>query len=105
MAQFDIYSNPVNSQRSDIPWCVDIQSDLLGGLPTRWVVPLAHRQHVPAGSPQRLCSPLQWAGETFFALPQMTAPFRAKDLGAAQGNVRFAANELMSAVDAVISGV
>lgn len=105
MAQFDIYANPVKSQRADIPWCVDIQSDLLATLPTRLVIPLTTRQHVPPASPRRLSPPLHWAGETYFALPQMTAPFRTKDLGAAQGNVRSASSELVSAIDAVISGV
>ena len=105
MAQFDVYANPVKSQREDIPWCVDIQSDLLSSLPTRLVVPLATRKHMPAVSPRRLCPVVQWDGESFAALPQMTAPFRNKDLGASHGSLRSHASELVAALDAVISGV
>jgi toxin CcdB len=105
MAQFDVYANPVKSQRDDIPWCVDIQSDLLGGLATRLVLPLATRKHMPPLSPRRLCPLVQWEGESFVALPQLTAPFRVKDLGAAHGNLRSHANDLVAAVDAVMSGV
>jgi toxin CcdB len=105
MAQFDVYANPVKSQREDIPWCVDIQSDLLANLSTRLVVPLALRKHMPSIAPPRLCPLVQWEGEAFVALPQMTAPFRARDLGAPRGNLRSHASDLVAAVDAVISGV
>ena len=105
MAQFDVHANPVQAQRDDIPWCVDIQSDLLENLPTRLVVPLVALAQMPAALPRRLCPVLQWNGESFVALPQMTAPFRVKDLGPSRGNLRPQANELVAAVDAVISGV
>ncbi|MDH6166597.1 toxin CcdB [Variovorax boronicumulans] len=105
MAQFDIYANPDKAQRTAFPWCVDMQSDLLGVLPTRLVMPLTTQKYLPAKAPRRLCPLVQWDGETFFALPQMTAPFRVKDLGTAKGNVRLASNDLVAALDAVISGV
>jgi toxin CcdB len=105
VAQFDLHANPVKSQREDIPWCVDIQSDLLAGLSTRLVIPLALRKHAPTSSPRRLCPLVLWEGESFVALPQMMAPFRHKDLGTAYGNVRAHGNDLVAAVDAVISGV
>lgn len=41
MAQFDVYANPSKTQRGEIPWMVDIQSDILDKLPTRLVIPLA----------------------------------------------------------------
>ena len=39
------------------------------------------------------------------ALPHMAAPFRTKDLASPRGNLRSHANELMAAVDAVMSGI
>ncbi|OUM01347.1 CcdB family protein [Variovorax sp. JS1663] len=105
MAQFDVYANPVKSQREDIPWCVDIQSDLLASLSTRLVIPLASRKHTPAVSPRRLCPVVQWEGESFVALPQMAAPFRTRDLGSAHGSLRSHASELVASIDAVISGI
>ena len=105
MAQFDVYPNPSKHQRSDIPWIVDIQSDLLSSLPTRQVLPLALRKHMPAALPRPLCPAIQWEGDMLVALPHMAASFRTKDLGQCEGNLRSDASALVAAVDAVISGV
>jgi toxin CcdB len=40
MAQFDVHRNPARQGRDNIPYVVDIQSDLLSNLPTRLVAPL-----------------------------------------------------------------
>lgn len=105
MAQFDVYANPSKHQRSDIPWIVDIQSDLLSALPTRLVMPLALRKTMPATVPKALCPPVLWGGEELVALAHLSAPFRAKDLGEVKGNLRLEASALVGAVDAVISGL
>jgi toxin CcdB len=42
--QFDVYQNPSPRMREQYPYVVDIQSDLLGSLATRMVVPLAVTQ-------------------------------------------------------------
>jgi toxin CcdB len=105
VAQFDVYPNPSKLQRPDIPWMVDIQSDLLSALPTRLVVPLALRKHMPAALPRALCPQVQWEGDALIALPHLAAPFRVKDLGTSQGSLRSQASELVGALDAVISGI
>ena len=105
MAQFDVHANPSKHQRSDIPWVVDIQSDLLSALSTRLVLPLATRKNLPTTMPRALCPEVQWAGEGLVALPHMAAPFRTKDLGPVQGSLRSEASALVAAVDAVISGI
>jgi hypothetical protein len=54
MAQYDVFRNPSGSAADGIPYVVVIQSDLLDGLATRLVMPLA----VPDGStkvPTALC--------------------------------------------------
>jgi len=40
MAQFDVHRNPAGQGRENIPYVVDIQSDLLSNLPTRLIAPL-----------------------------------------------------------------
>ena len=105
MAQFDVYPNPSKGQSQDIPWIVDIQSDLLSALPTRLVVPLALRKSLPAEAPRSLCPPVQWEGEALVALPHLAAAFRVKDMGRSKGNLRSQASDLVSAFDAVISGI
>ena len=105
MAQFDVYPNPSRHQRSDIPWVVDIQCDLLSALPTRLVLPLALRKTMPSAVPKALCPPVLWEGEELVVLAHLSAPFRAKDLGPAMGNLRMEASALIGAVDAVVSGI
>jgi toxin CcdB len=41
MAQFDVCRNPNPASARRIPYLLDVQSDLLSGLATRVVVPLA----------------------------------------------------------------
>ena len=40
MARFDVYANPASSDRSNIPYFLDVQSDFLAQIETRVVVPL-----------------------------------------------------------------
>ncbi len=40
MARFDIYPNPGHNKKSDVPYLLDVQSDLLSALDSRVVVPL-----------------------------------------------------------------
>ena len=105
MAQFDLYANPSKHQRADIPWVVDVQSDLLSSLPTRLLIPLAQRRHMPSTMPRALCPALEWAGDELVALAHMAAPFRLKDLGKPKGNLRVEAAALIGAINAVLSGL
>ena len=41
MAQFDVYRNKNANSRVDIPFLLDVQSDLLAHIDTRVVIPLA----------------------------------------------------------------
>ncbi|MGF1611563.1 MAG: CcdB family protein [Kiloniellales bacterium] len=41
MAQFDVHRNPSRTSSADYPYLLDVQSDLIGLLATRVVVPLA----------------------------------------------------------------
>ncbi|MBT2320748.1 CcdB family protein [Variovorax paradoxus] len=105
MAQFDVYANPSETQRGEIPWMVDIQSDILNKLQTRLVIPLALRAHMPAAMPRSLCPRISWNGLALVALPHLAAPFRVTDLGPGQGNLRTQASDFVAALDAVISGI
>ncbi|MDX8399989.1 MAG: CcdB family protein [Gallionellaceae bacterium] len=54
MARFEVFRNS-GSFADDVPYLLDVQSDLLQGLDTRVVVPLRRRDRFPASQiPQRL---------------------------------------------------
>ena len=84
---------------------VDIEDSILDKLPTRLVMPLALRAHMPAAMPRSLCASSSWQGTTLVLLPHLAAPFRSKDSGPVQGNLRSQASEFVVALDAVVSGI
>jgi toxin CcdB len=104
MAQYDVYANPSNSSANGIPYVVVIQSDLLDGLATRLVVPLAV-QDASAKVPTALCPAIVVKGKRFNALAHYAAPLPSRVLRRPVGNVAAQASALISAIDAVLSGV
>ena len=54
MARFEVFRNS-GAHADDVPYLLDVQSDLLHGLDTRVVIPLRRRDRFPASRiPQRL---------------------------------------------------
>ena len=52
MARFDVYANPVKSERAMVPFFLDIQSDHIKGVQTRLLVPLWAVDQLPNRSPE-----------------------------------------------------
>jgi toxin CcdB len=104
MAQYDVFPNPSISASSGIPYVVVIQSELLDALATRLTLPLA----VPDASnkmPAALCPVITVKGQRLHALAHYAAPLPAKVLRRPVANVASQASALVSAVDAVLSGI
>ena len=75
--QYNVYPNPSASAEQGIPSVVVIQSDLLGGLPTRLTIPLATLDfsgRVPAA----LCPLVTVQGQRLHALAHFAAPLPAR---------------------------
>jgi len=103
--QFDVYPNPSPRSRSTHPYLVDVQSDLLDALPTRLVVPLVVTQLAAASVPKRLCPLFTIQGQTLMALPFEAAPLPKRLLTDPVDHLGTQADELISAMDTVLSGV
>ncbi len=104
MAQYDVFTNPSRSAANGIPYVVVIQSDLLDALATRMTMPLA----VPDGAnkvPTALCPVIMVKGKRLHALAHYAAPLPAKALRRPVDNVTAQASALVSAMDAVMSGI
>lgn len=104
MGQYDVYVNPSNSAANGIPYVVVIQSDLLDALATRLTVPLA-QFNATAKVPSALCPVIVVKGRRFHALAHYAAPLPAKVLRRPVDNVAAQSSALVSAIDAVLSGV
>ena len=103
--QYDVYANPSPKSKGDFPYLVDIQSSLLSGLSTRMVAPLAALTLNRGDIPQRLCPILSVAGQDFALISYQAAPVLKTQLKKRVDNVRAHANAIVSAIDAVISGL
>lgn len=104
MAQYDVYANPSSSAATGIPYVVVIQSDLLDALATRLTVPLAVPD-LSIRAPTALCPVITVKGKRLHALAHYAAPLPAKVLRRPVVNVAAQANALVSAIDAVLSGI
>ncbi len=103
MAQDDVLANPSSSAASGIHYVV-VQSDLLDALATHLTVPLAEIDF--AGKvPTALCPVIVVKGQRLHALAHFAAPLPAKALRRPVDNVAAQASALVSALDAVLSGI
>ena len=104
MAQYDVYINPSSSAADGIPYVVVIQSDLLDALSTRMTISLAVLDF--AGKvPTALCPVIVVNGQRLHALAHYAAPLPAKTLRRSVDNVAAQSSALVSAMDAVLSGI
>lgn len=104
MAQYDVYANPSRSAADGIPYVVVIQSGLLDSLATRLTMPLAEFD-AETKVPTALCPVVTVNGRRFHALAHFAAPLPAKVLRRPVDNVAGQASALVSAFDAVLSGI
>ena len=104
MAQYDVYANPSSSAADGIPYVVVIQSDLLDALATRLTMPLAVLD-VATKVSTALCPVITVKGKRLHALAHYAAPLPAKVLRRPVDNVAAQASALVSAMDAVLSGI
>jgi toxin CcdB len=103
--QFDVYQNSSPKMRDRYPYVVDVQSDLLSGLATRMVMPLAISALSNAEVPRRLCALIVVKGQMHLLIPFEAAPLDKRFLKRRIASIRKCANDVISAADAVMSGV
>ena len=105
MAQFSVYCNTNPRTRTDIPFLLNVQNDLLDHLATRVVIPLAKVKSF-SGPPSAVLHPIFKIGrERFILLTPMLAGILKRDLGAETGNLRRKSFEIIAALDVLITGV
>ncbi|PJC13603.1 MAG: plasmid maintenance protein CcdB [Comamonadaceae bacterium CG_4_9_14_0_8_um_filter_57_21] len=103
--QFDVFENPSARMREVYPYVVDVQSDLLGSLATRMVIPLAVATPAVKDRPKRLCPVLVVGGQSLMLVPYEAAPLDKRLLKAPLTSIAERSHDIISAMDAVLSGV
>ncbi len=105
MAQWDVYPNPDQRSKSAVPYFVDLQSELLSELDTRLVAPLVATKVAASRMPQRLCPVFRIAGKTLVLMPHESGPVDRRILKRRVESLRSQADQIISAVDAALSGI
>lgn len=104
MAQFDVYRNPAAASAEDMPFLLDVQSDLLAGLATRVFVPLVRLDVMP-GTPAAVLNPvLEVEGSRYLLLTQELAGIPLKRFKRPVANLAAERETVLRALDFIISG-
>ena len=103
--QYDIYDNPGSRMRDIYPYVVDIQSNLLGSLATRMVIPPAVATVAPHAVPRQLCPLIAVRGKRLTLMPFEAAPLDKRLLKTRVASAKDSASAIVAAMDAMMSGV
>lgn len=103
MAEFQVYRSKAASAEA-YPYLLDVQSELLAGLDTRLVIPLAEESQF-GKHPIRNLNPLvRIGGHSYVALTQQMAAIHKAVLGEPE-HAEVVRNEILSAIDFLITGI
>ena len=104
MPQFDVHRNPDPRTRAEIPYLLDVQSDLLMPLATCVVVPLvpATETSKPA---KRLNPQFDVEGKTVIMSTAELAGIPRRALGEKAGTLRERRAEIVAALDLLFTGI
>ena len=103
MAQLDVYENPNQATREEIPYLLDVQTGLLDGLASRVVVPLVKASAMGKAA-QRL-NPIFTVGQTEVIMSTAElAGIPTRLLGQRVGSLADRRGEIIAALDFLFSG-
>jgi len=105
MPQFSVHKNKNPKTRATYPYLVDVQSDLLSGLATRVVVPVIKQGAVDKKPIRNLTPVIAVDGQSFIMLVPQLAGIAASELGARVANVQQHRDEIVAALDFLITGI
>ncbi|MGX7875410.1 CcdB family protein [Mesorhizobium sp. ORM6] len=98
MARYDFYRNADGDG-----YLLDVQSDLLGGLSTRVVIPLMPSQIAPVPG-RRLNPTFAINGKDHVMVTQFISAFTASELSDAEGNLSKHHDDIVAALDMLFHG-
>jgi toxin CcdB len=104
MSQFTVHKNPNARTRTDIPFLLDVQADLLSILATRVVVPLYRLEALGSAPMARLTPVLRFQDRNLVAMMPELAGVARHSLGPAVGDLAAARTELIQAMDLLLTG-
>lgn len=105
MAQFTVHKNANPATKSAIPYLLDVQSNLIDALSTRVVVPLYPVTALKRGALATLTPVFEVDGESLVMMTPQLAGVPSKALGSAVTDLSAYREQIMAALDFLITGI
>jgi toxin CcdB len=105
MAQFTVHRNAEPTNRSTVPFLLDVQSDLLSELSTRAVVPLYTAAAMKGRVTRTLTPQFEIEGRQVVMVTPQIAGVALKMLGPAVGSLAAERAAILAALDLLITGI
>lgn len=101
MARFHLYNKPSPRSRAKSPYLLDVQSDHLGSLISRVVIPVTRvaGNYAPGRAAQDLAPILEIGGEMFILETPFLGAIRTSELGSATGTLKSEQSRVLPALD------
>lgn len=105
MAQFDVFRNRDPKGRGAYPYLIDLQADLLSELATRVVAPLAPATANKSRLLGALTPVVSVEGKRYAMVTPQLAGIEAKQLGTKVTNLSARRDEIVAALDLLVTGI
>ena len=105
MSQFSLYQNNDKSTATAYPYFVDVQSEMLDTLNTRLVIPLTSVEMLEKKAPTHLCPVIHIDEGDFVILTPQMASVPTKILRDPVNDLSTFRNEIIAAIDFLITGI
>lgn len=102
MAQFDVYANPIESERKIYPYVVQLSSDFVSGTRARLTAPLSPAALTP--SLKGVHPLLDFEGQAYVLETMSTVSHDSSDLRQSVGHVRQHVDAIFNALDFAFHG-
>lgn len=105
MPQFSLYKNNDKATSRTYPYFVDVQSELLDSLNTRLAIPLTPLELLERKAPSHLCPTIHIDEGDFVILTQQMSSIPTKLLTEPVNDLSTFRDEIIAAVDFLITGI
>lgn len=104
MPQFSAHANTNPVTKSSYPYLLDVQSPLLETLETRLVIPLASRSVFNGREIRNLTPVVTVKGDEYLVMTPQMAAISRKNLGALMEDCSAHRNDVVAAIDFLVTG-
>lgn len=105
MPQFTVYKNRNPVTKARVPYLLDVQSDLLGSLDTRVVIPLYAAGTLKGQAMTVLMPRFDLEGKDCVLMTPQLAGIASKELGAAVADLSAHRDAIIAAIDLLVTGI